>query len=447
MTIVADRKRLVVLPCLFLVFVGSFTFLSLWNSHKAISQANHHYRQHHHVSDEHNIRPSDAASWSRQDADEIIYQIQKKSSHAMDRRIANLPQPVCLTEDCLQAVAQKIARSYPERPKDSWCIHAESRGENSIHPNGKWQGLLLVKVPKAASSTNAGLALRIGNRTKCAVQWEHREGHNYVNRTQQSLLFGSVRRAASRNLSSLWFFVFTPQDMRNPSDNDVIRSFHTRRGGKTKGKGGFQYVYLSLEPIEPRSVWTPHHPTHVVNPQRLHDKIRSLLQSYDFMIVVERMDESLTALALLTGLSLADVLVTNSKVAGSYLLKRVGRSEGVCVRQLKGPLSEGVKNYIESDEWLAMNYADEILFRAANASLDRTIEHVIGRERFQHSLQEFLRLKEKVLQACGSRLGFGCSDTGEPLEEEQCYFLDFGCGYSCVDSVVNQHVLPGVAEA
>jgi hypothetical protein len=168
----------------------------------------------------------------------------------------------------------------------------------------------------------------------------------------------------------------------------------------------------------------------------VHEKVGRLLQSYDFMMVVERMDESLTALALTTGSSLTDVLITSSKVAGSYLLVRVGKDAGHCRRQLKGELSEGVRNYTESDEWKAMNYADEILYRAANASLDRTIEQ-LGRERFDRSLEEFKQLKEKALSACGSRLGYGCSDKGEPLSEEQCYLRDFGCGYSCVDSIVD----------
>jgi hypothetical protein len=152
------------------------------------------------------------------------------------------------------------------------------------------------------------------------------------------------------------------------------------------------------------------------------------------------MDESLTALALVTGLPLSDVLVTNSKVAGSYLLVRPdspGRQKaGTCHRQIKGPISDGVRRYVESDEWRAMNYADEILFRAANASLDRTIA-AIGPDLFASKLNEFQRLKEKVLQTCGSRLGFGCSDQGVPLPEEQCYLRDFGCGYSCVDDVVD----------
>lgn len=414
-----------VLPCVFSFFIAIYTLLSLWNSHKAISTAIPSTL----LSES---RPS--VKWVRDDnnVDDLTY------TKEVSTRLLRLPEPVCLTENCLVDVGKSIARRYPERPKNSWCIPTDQRGEKSFE-NHHWQGLLLVKVPKAASSTSAGLALRIGNRTNCAVQWEHREGINYVNRSQTSFLFGSVRRPASRNLSSVWFFMIAPLGIE-PTDNNIIRSLHTHRGGKTKGKGGFQFVYLSLEPIEPRSVWTPHSPTHVINPPAVHRQIQRLLEGYDFMIVVERMDESLTALALLTGLSLADVLVTSSKVAGSYLLVRVGKDAGQCRRQLKGTLSEGVKNYTESDEWLAMNYADEILFRAANASLDRTIES-LGRDRFNRKLEEFLRLKERVLMVCGSRLGFGCSDQGEPLADEQCYLRDFGCGYSCIDSVVDQDPL------
>lgn len=359
--------------------------------------------------------------------DDPVYQIHRN-------HMLSAPQPVCLRPDCLVDVGRSLARAYPERQKESWCIPTESRGENSFH-DGLWQGLLLVKVPKAASSTSAGLTLRLANRTKCAAQFEHREASNYRNRSIQSFLFGSVRMPAARCLSSVWFFMLAPLGIE-PTDMNIIRSLHTHRGGKTKGKGGYQFVYLSLEDIEPRSVWTPHSPTHVIDPSAVHKKVYRLLQSYDFMIVVERMDESLTALALITGSSLADVLITSSKVAGSYLLVRVGKDAGHCRRQLKGELSEGVRNYTESDEWLAMNYADEILYRAANASLDRTIEQ-LGRERFDRSLDDFKQLKEKVLSACGSRLGYGCSDKGEPLPEEQCYLRDFGCGYSCVDSIVD----------
>lgn len=209
----------VFLSCLLSVFIAVFTLLSFWNSHKAIKANNPPNSVGH--------RPS--AKWVKDNTmDDLVYE-------NGNRNMLSLPQPVCLTEACLQAVAHSISHNYPVRPKESWCIHTEARGENSFE-NEQWQGLLLVKVPKAASSTSAGLALRIGNRTNCAVQWEHREGHNYVNRSRNSFLFGSVRRPASRNLSSVWFFMIAPLDIE-PTDNNIIRSLHTHRGGKTKGKG------------------------------------------------------------------------------------------------------------------------------------------------------------------------------------------------------------------
>jgi hypothetical protein len=149
--------------------------------------------------------------------------------------LSSAPQPVCLRPGCLVDMGRSLARAYPERQKESWCIPTESRGENSFQ-DGLWQGLLLVKVPKAASSTSAGLALRLANRTQCAAQWEHREGWNYRNRSLQSFLFGSVRMPAARCLSSVWFFMLAPLGIE-PTDMNIIRSLHTHRGGKTKGKG------------------------------------------------------------------------------------------------------------------------------------------------------------------------------------------------------------------
>jgi hypothetical protein len=112
--------------------------------------------------------------------------------------------------------------------------------------NGHWQGLLLVKVPKAASSTSAGVILRIANQSddddsSChttAVQWQHLEGMFYANRTtSRSFLVAPIRHPAQRAFSSTWFFLLAPLNITD-SDENVIRGLNTRRGGgKTKGKG------------------------------------------------------------------------------------------------------------------------------------------------------------------------------------------------------------------
>jgi hypothetical protein len=223
-----------------------------------------------------------------------------------------------------------------------------------------------------------------------------------------------------------------------PTDANVLRSLQHVRSGKTKGKGGYQYNYLSLQVVPALSVWSRHFPTRVRHPHDLYHRIQELIARYDFIIVVDRMDESLVALALLAGLDLSQVLVTNSKVAGSYLLNRLGKGKGICHKQIKGTMSPAVQAYFQSDAWKAMNYADYVLYYTVHASLDRTIQR-IGRDRFHAALNEYRALKAMVLEACGERLGYGCTSTGIPLPADECYKRDFGCGYRCVDAALARH--------
>jgi hypothetical protein len=116
--------------------------------------------------------------------------------------------------------------------------------------HGHWQGLLLVKVPKAASSTSAGVVLRIANQSHLcdttAVQWQHLEGIFYANRTRAtSFLVAPIRQPAARAFSSTWFFLLAPLNITD-SDENVIRALNTRRvGGKTKGKGALRCVCVA----------------------------------------------------------------------------------------------------------------------------------------------------------------------------------------------------------
>jgi hypothetical protein len=231
------------------------------------------------------------------------------------------------------------------------------------------------------------------------------------------------------------FFVMGPNNV-SLTDNSVIRTLHTRRGGKTKGKGGYMFQYTALTTIAPRSVWTPHQATAVRNITLVYEIVNEIMEGYDFIVVVERMDESLVAMALLTGLELSDVLITNSKVAGKYTLARTGSDSGTCYQQPKGTISPGVQEYFDSASWRAMNYGDYVLYAAANASLDRTIHVTIGLDRFNLALAEFRRLKARALQACGNELGNGCSSDGQPVQETACYVRDFGCGYRCIDKIL-----------
>jgi len=362
---------------------------------------------------------------------------------------------VCLLDPCMDQVASQLARPFSTQSKDGWCIEGQTKTQqqssdnvlslsrNAFNDNThQWQGLLLVKVPKAASSTCAGVVLRIARQQQCtALQWQHKEGFHFQNRSQQHhFLVGSIRQPAQRAFSSVWFFQLAPLNI-TPTDENVIRALNTRRAGKTVGKGGYQYNYLSIERVIRKSLWDAEQGDLIMNhPSRLYQRIQQLINTYHFIIVIERMEESLVVLALLLGIPLSNVLVPSSKAAnhhGNFYQVRVGRRKGQCVKPRKEPMSPNVQLYLNSKTWLAMNYADEILYRAANASLDRTIDDVIGRDRFRTALKEYRRLKILVQNHCGPLHGTGCTKDGTPIPEP-CYDRDFGCGYQCLDEALNR---------
>ena len=90
--------------------------------------------------------------------------------------------------------------------------YCAARKEQKKNQNRSISGLLYVKIPKAASTTLSGVALRIGYRRSphetmgCHVEACHGEAwkgrKNYINRTiGESFLFSFIRNPSSRSLS------------------------------------------------------------------------------------------------------------------------------------------------------------------------------------------------------------------------------------------------------
>ena len=50
----------------------------------------------------------------------------------------------------------------------------------------------------------------------------------------------------------------------------------------------------------------------------LQEHVASVIKGYDFLMVVERLPESLVVMALLTGLNVTDLLTMSSKQAGMW---------------------------------------------------------------------------------------------------------------------------------
>ena len=79
-----------------------------------------------------------------------------------------------------------------------------------------------------------------------------------------------------------------------------------------------------------------------------------------------------------------------------------------------------------------------MLYAAANASLTRTIEE-LGIELVQSKVQELHQLQTLAESQCSSEAIWPCSPNGTNqlyLSAQNCYKMDFGCGYQCVDRVL-----------
>lgn len=363
------------------------------------------------------------------------------------------PQPgqnflvgICHDEPCMFRQGAQLARVFSPRPLRTWHVPATQRARDplSIH---SWQGLLLVKVPKAASSTLAGVVLRISRTHLCTVSYHHLEGSNFDRRSRQSFLLGSVRQPAERALSAVYFFSKQPWNLTNNVPLLVDQLRHGWKATDGRGHGGAQYSYMALkkrkESVFDKRNYNHTTPTLQLPVAELMDKVAQLvLNQYDFIVVAERIDESLVVLSMIMRLPISDVMVAaNSKVSGNYVLSRWGPNKGNCVALPSAKVetaAAAVQEFLSSPEWYMMNYADYLLYAAANASLDRTID-ALGRDPFKRRLANYRALRQRILDYCGLRLGSGCYANGtKVLPVEVCYDRDFGCGYQRVNEALRR---------
>lgn len=166
--------------------------------------------------------------------------------------------------------------------------------------------------------------------------------------------------------------------------------------------------------------------------------IYQILQEYDFIALMERMDESLVALQMILGLETTDILYLPAKASGGY---DDGRYHKRCVHIQKSFVSPGMKKFFESDAWKEKVYWDEVLHQTVNRSLDRTIDF-LGRDEFDKKLELFLHIQGKVSDECTTTVKFPCLANGTKVPDDQvdCLYDDMGCGFECIDRVWDNFV-------
>lgn len=360
-----------------------------------------------------------------------------------------------LSPTYFQAVGEQFARTWRvwDNPQD-WCFPSNS----NLSPKTRRQqphGLLFVKTPKTGSSTIAGIVHRIaiwqGKRslehtivesgatatTTCAFRNRHvnaQRSFSFRN-YNTSYLFTSVRHPSKRAISRV-FFTYVSENHWSMDDDSILQALNTTShqfGAISAGRGGHQMGYIALRQIDEWSAWHPSNVTHVINRANVEAHARHILQDYDFIMVADRMDESVVALQLLLGVPVTDVLSLSTKVAGSYNLYR----KKICKKIYKSFVSPTVQIHLTSQEWYAKNYGDFLIHEAASKSLDLTIEH-LGRDRFNSALQGYKKVMQSVHEHCASDFVPVCTGLGDPNPDaSECYDgRDEGCGFRCIDRVL-----------
>jgi hypothetical protein len=335
----------------------------------------------------------------------------------------NLAQAV--TNDDLEGV---IPRSFPK-----WNYKLK---DMCVSPDADWwsvetqrtpakEGILFVKEMKTGSSTLAGVTIRIaralarrhhpGRFRLCNLRFDHCPAYRmeYKNRIKERSFLWTVLRDPTKRAISQFFHFQVSREKVEPNDKN-FREYITRPL--------FHNYYLrdlSLERYDPENDGDH---TAIVN---------NLLQDYDFIGLTERMDETLVVMKMLLGLKTSDVLYLSAKSSGGW---DDGGLDKKCFYIVPSYLSPSMKDYLydNSTEWKEWIHGDELLYKAAQRSLDMTIDK-LGRDTVQKELDKFRYLKTIADSTC--KVTFPCSADGVLKKSKDCLWHDSGCGVHCLDQI------------
>ena len=335
----------------------------------------------------------------------------------------------------------------------SWC------GDFATYDNQTKAGLIYAKVHKAASSTLAGITLRVAKnygrrRTKsasasasasaCATLQGHANSQVYHERDRtRSFMFSSIRHPASRAVS--WVFYVLSGQQVPIQEESVLASLRAGQyfppGGRIEedksnyrytGEAGAQVGFMHTGPRVNTSLWSREDPTKVRDLSLAIARVSEVLDQYDLIIIVERLHESLVVFQLLLGLDTSDILYISAKQSGAYSASTTKRNPvPVCHVITKSFTTPEIADHLSSPTWYARNYEDYLLYKAANRSLDLTIDS-LGRQRFEEALAQYENMM-KGAKVCENETITPCTSEGVYLSKTDCYAEDFGCGYPCLD--------------
>lgn len=349
--------------------------------------------------------------------------------------------------DWWEPYVEKIAQPFTVWNGTQWC-YDEVTPKDGKKSQGR--GLMLSKIFKAGSSTAAGVTLRIAHRMAhrkgfkqnplCLSYYSHQfsllSSHS-LRDPSQSFLWATVRQPHSRANSAFFFFKKGGRKEQmiflNKTSGNQLRQMRKRGTDKpNKLRDGVGLLKGGLAGL-PNSII-------VDNPQKLaYEHIqKQVLQFYDFVAVTERWQESMVVMKMLMGVNVqyTDFVVLKAKEAGTKSNKN--QKKKTCNYIPVATTTPEIDQYLETT--YRQNNPDYLLYAAVNRSLDLTID-ILGRERVEEGVRHLKDMQALAQQECLSQAIFPCSANGtwQPAYKQDCYYKDFGCGYPCLDQVLEKY--------
>jgi Sulfotransferase family len=240
-----------------------------------------------------------------------------------------------------------------------------------------------------------------------------------------SFLFSLLRHPTQRAISE--FFHFRVATLgQEPTDHNFLKFLKAR-------KNGLRNYYLNdmtmnKEFLDNNSTTSRGHVSNLTTTM-----VQDILNSFDFIAVTERMNESLVILQMLLGLDTKDIVYTSARTSGTF---SNGPPDRPCTYIMPSFLTPRIQEFLASDEWFNITRGDLLLYQAANASLDRTID-ALGRSEFDNKLQALERGLIVVEKNCKDRVVTLCTEGGRRIAPQNttCYIWSEGCDHDCIDEL------------
>jgi hypothetical protein len=325
-------------------------------------------------------------------------------------------------------------------------------------------GFLYQKAPKCASTTTASVNLRIArNVAKRKVNWtddddgtmcDNRWTHGRRSPLEEDYLkkfgkYGTRFRDRDPDRSFLWTI------LREPTSRYVSHFFY---GPVTAGKAQPNLAEFRKW----LDTWPRHFYNCVLSTQRRYEcysrreaklshevamrELAEIMANYDFIGVTERYTESLVVLGMLLDVPLGDLLFFSGKTSGSGFSP--GHSYRSCSALATKTIDSEMSAFFQTDAWQQRVYYDELLYDAANLSLNMTIDR-LGRDLVAERVETFQYAQQLVENHCKDQVVMPCKSIRTesndstvqqipallPDNETDCFYRDIGCGMDCLDAV------------